>query len=218
MLIAAISDIHSPRYLNDFFVALKYLPDKVDIILLAGDLADRGRFFHFDPVYNSLISRADKVIAVFGNEDFREEREEYKKHFPKISWLEESKEEYKDVVVIGSEGVIKKPTPWQKLKGIDEEFYKERKKKIEELLCSEKDKFTILLTHYASTYQTVYGERLSAYPGLGENLIEEVKCKPKIAVHGHAHFAKRTFATIGNTKVYNVALPANKKFVLINLL
>lgn len=218
MLIAATSDIHSPRYLNDFFIALRYLPEKIDMVLLAGDLTDRGRFLHFEPVYNALLNRAEKIFAVFGNEDFREERDEYKKHFPRISWLEESKDEYKDIVVIGSEGVIKKPTPWQKLKGINEEFYRERRKKIEELLCSEKDKFTILLTHYAPTYKTVYGEKPSAYPGLGDNLIEEVKCKPKIAIHGHAHFAKITFAKIDNTKIYNVALPANKKFVLISLL
>lgn len=217
MLIAATSDIHSPRYLNEFFLALKYLPEKVDLILLAGDLADEGRFFHFDPVYNALIKRAEKVIAVFGNEDFKEEREAYKKHFPKISWLEESKEEFNNVVIIGSEGVIKRPTKWQRLKGINENFYEERKNTLEKLLCEEKDKFTILLTHYASSYQTVYGERPSVYPELGDSLVEDLKCKPKIAVHGHAHLAKRTFAQVGETKIYNVALPANKKFVLINL-
>ncbi|ARM74881.1 metallophosphoesterase family protein [Acidianus manzaensis] len=217
MLIAATSDIHSPRYLNEYFLALKYLPEKVDLILLAGDLADRGKFLHFDPVYNSLLNRADKIFAVFGNEDFVEEREQYKKSFPKITWLEDSKDQYKDIVIIGSEGVIRKPTPWQKLKGITEDFYRERKKKLEELLCSEKGKFVILLTHYAPTYKTVFGERKFAYPGLGDELIEESECKPSIAIHGHAHLSKRTFVTVENTKIYNVALPANKKFVVINV-
>ncbi|AWR96402.1 metallophosphoesterase [Acidianus sulfidivorans JP7] len=217
MLIAATSDIHSPRYLNDFFLALKYLPEKVDIILLAGDLADKGKFLHFDPVYNSLINRADRIFAVFGNEDFTEEREKYKKTFPKITWLEDSKAQYNDIVIIGSEGIIKKPTPWQKLKGINEDFYNQRKQKLEELLCEEKDKFTILLTHYATSYKTVFGERKYAYPGLGYEFIEESKCKPSIAIHGHAHLAKITYATVDHTKIYNVALPANKKFVLINI-
>ncbi|MDT7901183.1 MAG: metallophosphoesterase family protein [Acidianus sp.] len=214
MLIAATSDIHSPRYLNDFFIALRYLPQHVDLVLLAGDLADKGKFMHFDPVYNAL--RKFQIVAVFGNEDFREEREKYKEKFPDVIWLDDEKKQLNDVTVIGSEGVIKKPTVWQKMKGIDEKFYNERKKKIEEMLCSSSG-FKILLTHYAPTYKTVYGERPSAYPGLGDELIEELQCKPNLAIHGHAHYAKVTFAKLDDTKVYNVALPANKKFVIIEI-
>ncbi|EZQ11115.1 MULTISPECIES: metallophosphoesterase [Acidianus] len=217
MIIASISDIHSPKYLREFFIALKMLP-KVNIVLLAGDLVDRGKYSHFEPIYKALIET--NVIAVFGNEDFREEREKYRENFPKVKWLDDESIEIsyegETLNIIGSEGVITKPTFWQKTKGIDENFYMKRKNKIIEMLCTSKGK-TILLTHYAPTFVTVYGERESAYPGLGYNLLEESPCKPDLAIHGHAHFSRRTFGVVGKTRVYNVALPANGKFVIIEI-
>ncbi|MEW9492575.1 MAG: metallophosphoesterase [Candidatus Aramenus sulfurataquae] len=213
MLIGAISDIHSPKYLNDFFVALRYLP-KVDLVLLAGDLTERGNYLHFDPVYNAL--KKFKVVATFGNEDFVEYREKFREKYPEVIWLEDQKVELGGISVVGSEGVIEKPTFYQRLKGLDESFYMKRKEKIEELLCSSSG-FKILLTHYATTFATVYGEKKFAYPGLGYNLLEEVKCLPNISVHGHAHYAKVTYAVVRGVKVYNVALPANRKFTVIRI-
>ncbi len=213
MLIGAISDIHSPRYLNEFFAALKYLP-QVDLVLLAGDLTDRGKYLHFDPVYNAL--KKYKVVATFGNEDFVEYREAFKEKYPEVTWLEDQKVEVDGITIVGSEGVLERPTYYQRLKGLDESFYIKRKERIEELLCSSNG-FKILLTHYAPTFATVYGEKRFAYPGLGYNLLEEVKCLPNVSVHGHAHYAKVTYAVVKGVEVYNVALPANRKFTIIRV-
>ncbi|MEM3351866.1 MAG: metallophosphoesterase, partial [Saccharolobus sp.] len=70
---------------------------------------------------------------------------------------------------------------------------------------------------------TVFGERKSAYPFLGYRIIEELAinredCLPNIAIHGHAHYAKRTFYIVKNVRVYNVALPANKRIIRIQTL
>jgi Icc-related predicted phosphoesterase len=220
MIIAATSDIHSPRYLNQFFQSFNGLKDiKVDLFLLAGDLSEKGEFNHFYPVYSAV--KKYKTVAVFGNEDFQDKREFYKKHYPEIIWLEDEKVDVNingvSISIVGSDGVLREPTKWQKLNGMDEEYYRKKREIIEELLCDAKGELKILLTHYASSYSTIVGERKEIFPQLGDRVIEEAKCLPNIAIHGHAHYAKVTFSVVRNVKVYNVALPANKKIVLIRL-
>ncbi|MBP1357958.1 MAG: metallophosphatase family protein [Sulfolobus sp.] len=218
MLIAATSDIHSPRYLTQFFMAYNSIRNvKIDLFLLAGDLCDEGKYNHFYPLYEVL--KKHRTVAVFGNEDFTEYRDYYKKNFDKIIWLEDSSTtleiEGRKILVIGSEGVLQEPTKWQKVNGVDENYYKEKKEKIMKLLCENSAELKILLTHYASSFATVVGERKNAYPQLGDRILEESQCLPNIAVHGHAHYAKITYNIVRNVRVYNVALPANKKIVLI---
>jgi len=221
MLIAATSDIHSPLYLTQFFASYNSLRNvNINLFLLAGDLTEEGKYNHFYPVYEVL--KKYTVVAVFGNEDYTESREHYKKNFDKIIWLEDSfvklNIQGKKVLIVGSEGVLQEPTRWQKLNGMNENYYREKKKKIQEMLCENDADFKILLTHYAPTFATVVGERKSTYPQLGDRIIEEANCLPNIAVHGHAHYAKVTYSVVRNVRVYNVALPANKKIVLIQTL
>lgn len=220
MLIAAISDIHSPKYLNEFFIALRSLPSSIRLVLLAGDLTNDGKVLHFDPIYNALKNY--KLIAVFGNEDYFEVRDQYKKKYPGVIWLEDSKIEVefegKKIIIVGSDGVLEEPTKWQNLHGYSKDFFMNKKQKIEELLCSENDgDVKILLTHYAPTFDTLYGEKMKSFPQLGYRLLNELKCLPNIAIHGHAHYSKKTFAIVKGVRVYDVALPANKKFTIINL-
>ena len=221
MLIAATSDLHSPKYLTQFFAAYNSLRNvNIDLFLLAGDLAEEGKYNHFYPVYEVL--KKYTVVAVFGNEDYIESREHYRKNFSKIIWLEDSSIKIeingKKVLIVGSDGVLQEPTKWQKLNGMDEKYYRDKKEKIKKMLCENNADLKILLTHYASTFATVVGERKSAYPQLGDRVIEEAECLPNIAIHGHAHYAKITFSVVRNVRVYNVALPANKKIVLIQTL
>lgn len=221
MLIAATSDIHSPKYLTQFFMAYNSLSNvKIDLFLLAGDLTNEGQYNHFYPIYEAL--KKYTTVAVFGNEDFTEMRPYYRKHFENIIWLDDEivklEINSKKVVIVGSEGVLEEPTKWQMLNGIDENFYRNRKEKILNLLCNSDGDLKILLTHYASSFSTVMGERKSAYPQLGDRIIEEAECLPNIAIHGHAHYAKITFSIVRNVRIYNVALPANKKIVLIQTL
>ncbi|MEM0164532.1 MAG: metallophosphoesterase [Saccharolobus sp.] len=226
MLIISTSDIHSPKYLNEFFLALREI-EKGDIAILAGDLTERGQYNHFSPVYDALKNKTKYIIGIFGNEDFSESRNFYREKYKEVIWLEDEKVELEingnKVVVVGSEGVLSKPTIWQASNGIDDEFYKKRLEKIVNLLCNSKGSIKILVTHYASTFETVFGERKNAYPFLGYRIIEELAinredCLPNIAIHGHAHYAKRTFYIVKNVRVYNVALPANKRIIRIQTL
>ncbi|TRM78226.1 metallophosphoesterase [Sulfolobus sp. A20-N-F6] len=227
MLIISTSDIHSPKYLNEFFLALREISNiNADLAILAGDLVEKGYFQHFSPVYSALKNRARYVIATFGNEDYSENRMYYKEKYNDIIWLDDERIDLEvgniKVTIVGSEGVLESPTKWQMMNGIDENFYMKRLEKLENLLCNSSSDIKILLTHYASTFQTVLGERKSVYPHLGYRIIEKlalngrVDCLPNIAIHGHAHYAKRTFYVVYGVKVYNVALPANKRILVIN--
>jgi Icc-related predicted phosphoesterase len=220
VMIAATSDIHSPRYLDLFLKALTLIPrDSIKLFLLAGDLTDKGKYWNFDPIYGIL--KKFRIIATFGNEDFMEVRDKYKDRYKDVIWLMDSI--YEDnidginISIIGSDGVLERPTLWQISNGINENFYKEKLKRIEELLCKSKGDIKILLTHYASSFETLLGERKNIYAELGFRIVDNVKCNPDIAIHGHAHYSIRTFYVKNKTKIYNVALPANKRIVIINL-
>ncbi|MDT7872770.1 MAG: metallophosphoesterase [Sulfolobaceae archaeon] len=220
MLIAATSDLHSPKYLTQFFASFSKIREaEISLFLLAGDLAEQGEYRHFTPIYEVL--KKYKTVAVFGNEDFTDKREYYKKFFSEIIWLEEQSTTVEiqglKIVIVGSEGILEKPTKWQMLHGVDERTYQERKEKIEKLLCESKGDLKILLTHYAPTFRTVFGEKKSIYPNLGYQILETTECLPDLAIHGHAHYAKVVYGEVRKTRVYNVAFPANKKILLINL-
>ncbi len=220
MKILASSDIHSPKWTGKFLASLKrkMAGKEYDLFILAGDLAERGGYKHLYPIHEEL--KNSTCVAVFGNEDFSSFRDKYKKEYPSFFWLDDSSKVFqvgpKRVLVVGSEGVLQRPTRFQRLLGVDEKYFKKRLERIDELLCEEAD-FKILVTHYASCLETVIGERESIYPYLGYPLVEKVRCAPNIAIHGHAHFARRTFYFNGKTKVYNVALPANQDVVEIDV-
>ncbi|MEM4047053.1 MAG: metallophosphoesterase [Metallosphaera sp.] len=218
MIIGAVSDIHSPRYLNDFLRAVRYVPE-LPLFIIAGDSVDKGKVIHFDPIYKLLATK--RTVAVFGNEDFREVREDFKRLYPKVEWLEDNFTVIKlneiSLHIVGSEGLISRPTKWQLKSGINMQYYMERKQNLEKLLCESEGDVTVLVTHYSPTYETLRGERSWAYPELGYPFLEEAKCKPDIAIHGHAHKSVVTFAEISGVRVYNVALPANKAITLIKI-
>ncbi|MEM0373850.1 MAG: metallophosphoesterase [Sulfolobaceae archaeon] len=221
MLALATSDIHSPIYLDLFIKSYMTIPkNDINLVLLAGDLTDKGKYWNFDPIYGLL--KKYKVVAVFGNEDFHDVRNKYIQRYKEIIWLQD--ELYEDVIngvkisIVGSDGVLERPTKWQIVNGFDENYYREKLRKIEELLCKSKGDIKILLTHYSTTFETLVGENKRIYPELGYKLIESVSCKPDISIHGHAHYSKRTYYKIGKTRVYNVALPANQRIVMVNLM
>jgi len=220
MLALATSDIHSPLYLDLFIKSyMSILKDNIKLVFIAGDITDKGKYWNFDPIYGLL--KKYKTIAVFGNEDFHEVREKYIQRYKEVVWLQDELYEIEidgiRISIVGSEGVLERPTIWQVSNGFDEKFYSERLRKIEELLCKAKGDVKVLLTHYATTYETLLGENKRIYPELGYRLIENISCKPDISIHGHAHYSRRLYFKIGKTRVYNVALPANKRIVIINL-
>jgi len=225
MIIAAISDL-DPLGVNfePFFDMIKKIKEP-DILLLAGDMYE----YRSPEVYGLFLDflKMKKwscpMVAVFGNHEFEEDRDDIRKICKKrIIFLEENAVEIdvkrRKVGIVGSEGSLDIPTWWQftHTQGI-RTIYDERREKVRKLLLGLKTDVRILLSHYSPTYKTLKGEDARVYGGLGSEKYEKVllDVRPTFAVHGHAHHGI-PLAFVGSTPVFNVAFNINKKIVEID--
>jgi len=223
MIIAATGDVHSPRYYEQFVVSLDRLNVKPDLFLIAGDMIDRGAFEEYDKIHNAFFGKINcPIVACFGNNEFQEKREEIKKRYSDIKFLDDDslimKIGYSYVGVVGTTGSLDTPTPWQKknLPNI-ERTYDERVSFVERHLIRMTTNFKILLMHYAPTYKSLEGENPRFYSSMGSNKYERVlmERKPNLVVYGHSHRgAKQVW--IDSVPVLNVALPLNREIVIID--
>jgi len=231
--ILAVADIHSPHYLNMFIASVSKIAsanNRIDLVILAGDIVDRGNVAAMRPVLDALgkiVRHCEApLIAVFGNEEYLNYEGEFIKRYPEVVWLNDdyrlvTLQNSMKLCIVGSRGVLTKPTAWQS-RHIPNIYriYRERIKRLRELLRSCREHgTTVLVTHYAPTYATVYGEPHTIYSFLGYQLLETLNSSecPHIAIHGHAHNAKVLHAVVNGVNVYNVALPARRDVTIIEL-
>ncbi len=228
MEIAAIADVHSPKYISEYEESLKNAKlDNVKLMLFAGDMIYRGKWVEFKKVLN--ITRKyfrGKIVACFGNEEYEDTIVRLVKNFPEVIWLNDEvltlNYGNKTLFIVGTKGVLDRPTRWQRthIPNIHE-IYSKRSEKISNFLREGKRRgyTVILLTHYTPTFKTLIGEPRFAWPEMGSERMEKMvlETKPDIIVHGHAHNSKKTFTQLGVTRVYNVALPATRKVTIIPL-
>ncbi len=225
MLIAGVSDIHSPKYLEDFISAMDRIPEP-DLMLICGDIVYRGRHKEVRRVESIIESRIScPVIGCPGNEEY--DMEEVKRYSEIIHFLQDEgvklRIDGRTVGIVGSKGSLDEPTWWQKrnIPGIEEE-YRRRVGKLKYLLEEMTADIKILMTHYAPTYFTLKGEKRDAFSMLGSVRIEEIirETMPNLVIHGHAHRGMRygEIATLfRNIPVYNVALPLNHRITSIEI-
>ena len=226
MIIAATSDLHTPAYYELFLKSLDMLQTSPDLFLLAGDIVERGtleeEIKNFEKVSNALFGKIScPIIAVFGNTEFDQYREEIKSKFKNIRFLDDEgiiiNVKGTTISIFGTTGALDEPTRWQKIHRPEiEKIYKERYI-LAENFFKRTQGFKILLSHYAPTYKTLEGENPFIYKNLGSRYWENLMIKKYIdlAIHGHAHNGTR-FAWVNSTPVFNVALPLNKSIVLID--
>lgn len=223
--IAACSDIHSPKYIKEFELALKNIKKKFDLFLFAGDLIQKGTYTEINTIIEILDKfKISNIFSVFGNEEYEYIHDKiYDLASDKILFLNDQtkiiKIATKTVGIVGSKGSLDKPTYWQAefIPNISE-TYSERIKTIEFLLKNLKADFKILLTHYAPTYLTLHGETKSSYAQIGCKRLEPIlkKYPPDVAIHGHSHIGTK-FAYLNTIPIYNVAFPISKTITLIKL-
>ena len=225
MIIAAISDWEQLGADPEHFLEMIKKTKKPDLFLLAGDIYE----YRSPEIYGLIIDFLKlagwecPIVAIFGNREFDEDKDEIRKVCKKrITFLEEQSIELKiknkSIGIVGSEGSLDIPTWWQykNIPGI-KKGYEERREKVRGLLKNLKSDIKILLTHYAPTYKTLKGEDNRIYGGLGSKKYEEVLLgtKTTFAVHGHAEYGI-PFAFVGSIPVFNVAFNANRKIVEID--
>ncbi|MHC1591596.1 MAG: metallophosphoesterase family protein [Candidatus Helarchaeales archaeon] len=227
ILLGCISDIHSPRFLSMFREALKkdyHRLESCDLILLAGDLINKGDISSLSEVIDPLEQLNIPLIAVFGNEEYDSLHEKIKSEVGnKIRYLDDEsitlKIKNQEIGIIGSKGSLDRPTSWQQknIPGI-QEFYARRIKTIASLIQKTRAKIKILLLHYPPTYKTIVGERPSAYPYIGCRRMGRILKKNRVdaVIHGHAHLGI-PFAYHYEIPVYNVSLPVRKSFTFVKV-
>lgn len=225
MIIDAISDWEQLGADPEPFLEMIKKTKKPDLFLLAGDIYE----YRSPEIYGLILDFLKlakwecPIIAIFGNREFDEDKDEIRKVCKKrVTFLEDESIELKikntSVGIVGSEGSLDIPTWWQykNIPGI-KKGYDERREKIRELLKKLKTEIKILLTHYAPTYKTLKGEDARIYGGLGSNKYEEVlrDAKPTFAVHGHAEYGI-PLAFVDSIPVFDVAFNVNRKIVEID--
>ncbi len=225
MIIAATSDIHSPRFYDEFVRAVDRMQVKPDLFFLAGDVIERGHpVEEYQGVYNALFGKANcPIIACFGNNELIPDvRDEIRQKIKNIIFLDNESVTVKfnvgTVGIVGTIGSLDIPTRWQKINIPNiEKVYQERKAAVEKHLHSMLTHYRMVVMHYAPTYKTLAGENPRFYGGMGTNMYESVflKEKPNVVIHGHAHNGVKS-AWVGDTPIFNVAFPLNKEIVIID--
>lgn len=226
--IAAVADVHYPKYADVFLKALSQIDySEIDMFLMVGDMVFKSRFVYYANILKAVRKYwRGVIISIFGNEEYEEHENEIVRKFSDVLWLrDESKAlimKGTQMCIVGSRGTIEKPTSWQ-ARNIPNiiQIYKERERRIMKLINRAKSQgmLTVLVTHYAPTYVTLFGEKREAWPFLGSLRMEKVikMTKPDLVIHGHAHNSKRNQATIDEISVYNVSIPATKRISIIEV-
>ena len=228
MILSAFGDVHWKDGIGRLRDARERL-GQTDLALLAGDITDNNNLDGYGEVIGAIKEMSDAdIVAVFGNEEYDTSHLDYRSRF-RITFLEE---EVKDFIVegvklriVGSTGSLDRPTWWQRNNVPDIwRRYKERVNKVGSILERGDADVLILLTHYATTYATLEGEKEHAFAEMGSNLFEQVVLEkhPDLVIHAHAHNGKRhallakkqrsleNFKSIdADVPVYNVSIPAN---------
>ncbi len=226
MLIAAVSDIHSPKFFDLFVKSIDAQIDskRPDLFFLVGDIVDRGLVTEYRKIYNSLFGKINcPIISCFGNSEYGPESTELmKKENPEIKFLEDESIIFdindKKVGIIGTKGSLDRPTFWQSknMPGIVEQ-YRGRIDRVSDLLDRMNADFKILITHYTPTYKILEGENPWQYPEMGSKEMEKVVAerKPNLVLCGHSHKGKKE-VWIDSVPIFNVGLNLNNGIVLID--
>ena len=225
LVIASTADIHSPKYLEDLKTAVKRVKDRPKLVLLAGDLINKGKIEWYGPTIEVISQlRAEKIIAIFGNEEYDEIHDRLREEFGDLVIFLDDESISLDidgtsVGIVGTRGSLEKPTTWQErnVPGISD-VYESRIKKVEGLLRGLNTDLKVLVMHYAPTFKTLFGEYRRIWPHLGHRGYEKVieVTRPDLVLHAHAHNGSKK-ASVGNVEVLNVSFPVWKEIVFVRL-
>ncbi len=222
----SFGDSHVPRYFSLVVSSVNSLVGfRPDIVLLAGDIVDRGDIRGFDFVRSFLRGKygADvPIISVFGNEEYMDRQDLFRERYKDIVWLDDSywitDLDCCRVCVYGSRGSLERLTPWQSRNAsFLKDLYEKRIYLARENLLKIRGScdISILLMHYSPTYLTLEGEPENIYRYLGHRGYEKVilETKPDLVIHAHAHNSKKWFAKLDSSYILNVSVPAVKSVV-----
>ena len=215
--ISAIADVHSPRFLNEFELALSR-SNNPDVLLFAGDMINRGKSDEYANVLDAVESHLGTevpIFACFGNEDPAVLSNEILAHTGnRITFLDDDAVTLRlagsTVSVVGMSAVNPElaSEPMTEIRTI----FEERAVKLTQLLQNaQAADHIILLMHFnplsdteATEFSWWVSEALKQYP-------------PDLVIHGHIHDSTRKQVEMGATTIWNVALPLTGTITELNL-
>ncbi|MFQ6074540.1 MAG: hypothetical protein ACE5Z5_00200, partial [Candidatus Bathyarchaeia archaeon] len=192
--------------------------------LLVGDMVLKNDHSQMPRVVSAIRDvHAGSLVACFGNEEYEQSREEYKR-IGEVTWLDDEATVIEvggvTLGIVGSRGSLDRPTFWQRthVKGIWQ-TYRRRVEVIDSLLAGMEAEVRVVMAHYAPTYRTLVGEMERAWPEMASKRLEGVieRRQPDVWLHGHAHRGRVGEAWFGRTLVVNTSLPARGEIVLLDL-
>lgn len=223
MRIAAVGDVHlGEESGGSLRPVLRELPERADVLLLAGDLTRHGTLAEGLVVATEFADLGLPVIAVLGNHDHHSDQQDE---------ITAALTDHGITVLEGSATTVRVDGHTLGVAGtkgfgggfagkcasvFGERQMREFALHSEELanslrtaLASLDADTTVALTHYSPISDTLHGEPREIYPFLGSYLLGEAidEAGVALALHGHAHAGTERGTTPGGIRVRNVAQP-----------
>jgi Icc-related predicted phosphoesterase len=225
--VAAAGDVHfGTESAGSLRPLLEHVPERADVLLLAGDLTRHGEPEEASVLAAELRDFAVPVVTVLGNHDYHGDAQDEIREI-----LEESGitvlEGASTVVQVGGERLGVAGT-----KGFGGGFIganatdfgepemkafvrltKELAAGLEEALEDVRAEHRVALMHYSPIKETLEGEPPEIWAFLGSYLLGEAADRAgcDLILHGHAHRGTEKGITPGGTQVRNVAQPVIRK-------
>jgi Icc-related predicted phosphoesterase len=217
-----------PAVRGHFGPALRTLPGLADLLVLAGDLTNGGTLAEAEMLYDEVRDLPLPVVAVLGNHDHDEGHGD-----AIVSSLESAGIRVLDgaaltVLVdgarVGVAGVMGGGGGFPDYGTSDTEVQSPEDpdrmrrgpvdaKRLRSALDTLEADIKLALTHFAPVPDTLAGEPVEIFPGLGCHLLAEAidGAGADFAIHGHAHGGSEHGKTPGGVPVRNVAYPVLRR-------
>ena len=222
--IAAVGDLHyGEGSQGTLKPGLEHLPDRADLLLLAGDLTRWGKPEEVQVLADELRGLPVPMIAVLGNHDYHCGREAEVRRVLELAGVRVLEGEATTVDVDGVRvGIAGTKGFGGGFLGAHGSDFGEPEMKAfvghTKMLSDRLEKaltgldgadLRIALLHYAPIEGTLEGERLEIYPFLGSYLMAEAvdNAGADLVLHGHAHHGTEKGRTPAGIPVRNVAQP-----------
>lgn len=221
--VAAVGDIHVHEgIVHEWQELLEQMTSGADILVLAGDLTNRGLTREAECLASSLAHVRIPIIAVLGNHDHEgDQTEEITRILcdAGVVLLDEEPHEVDTVGFAGCKGFCggfdrHALAPFGE--AMIKEFVRESLDEalhLESGLSQLRTPHRVAVLHYAPIRETVEGEPMEIFPFLGSSRLADPLDHFEVtaAVHGHAHRGAPRGATSRGVPVYNVSLPLMRR-------
>jgi Icc-related predicted phosphoesterase len=225
--IAAVGDVHVDEdVLGRFRPALEELPERADVLLVAGDLTRHGTVAEARSFATEFGNLGVPVVVVLGNHDHQSDQQQRVADVLTESGMTVLEGDATVLQIRGHRlGIAGVKGFGGGFAGACASNFGEREMKdfvgtteviadrLAAALQSVQCDALVALTHYAPVPDTLLGEPLEIYPFLGcYQLGRAIDSAPTaLALHGHAHHGSERGRTPGGVPVRNVAHPVIKQ-------